>query len=146
MAEHEMIQIAVLQKPPFGDPCNRCGLCCIQATCFLGKAVFDQKAGPCPALETNGSDYSCGLVNNPAHYAPAQTAVRGEALLSAAARLITGQGMGCDTRNPDEPRNPIYKKFLSDTYRELAPAVLNALSLWVTALDQEEPCKPPPVT
>lgn len=136
-----MTQLPVLQKPAFGQPCNRCGLCCIAEACVLGAAVFNQLDGPCPALETNGTDYSCGLVARPAHYAPAQTAARGEELLRDAARLITGQAMGCDCRDPDGPGNPAYDEFLSCARQKIAHVFHALIFLWVNNGGKEDPCE-----
>ncbi len=49
-------------KPAVGEACNRCGVCCAAETCPLGRLVFRQKAGPCPALAWTGDGYACELV------------------------------------------------------------------------------------
>jgi hypothetical protein len=52
-------------KPPYGQPCNGCGQCCMNELCPLGNAVFKRWDGPCPALESEGERYACGLVKHP---------------------------------------------------------------------------------
>lgn len=89
-------------KPPFGSPCNGCGLCCTEALCVLGAYVFEKLEGPCPALEWHDGKSGCGLVKSPRLHAPVRTAVKGAEQMSQAAAELIGRGMGCDSNTPDE--------------------------------------------
>lgn len=42
--------VALPDKPRFGTPCNGCGVCCSMEICIVGKLVFPDRPGPCPAL------------------------------------------------------------------------------------------------
>lgn len=57
-------------KPPAGQPCNGCGVCCALETCPAARLRFLRKTGPCPALEWAAADshYRCGLLTRPGHY------------------------------------------------------------------------------
>lgn len=70
--------LLVLQKPPYKDPCNRCGQCCRRSPCGVAKSLIQAKAGqPCAALETNDDgSTSCGLIVRPFHYAMNASLVR----------------------------------------------------------------------
>lgn len=50
------------EKPPFGAPCNGCGVCCIAELCQIGSAAFGDIPGPCPALQFHHGRFWCGLV------------------------------------------------------------------------------------
>jgi len=40
-----------IDKPPRGEPCNGCGLCCRLELCEIGAMAFgDDQPAPCPAL------------------------------------------------------------------------------------------------
>ena len=85
--------LPVLQKPPFGEPCNSCGECCKAAPCMLGRAVFEQDDGLCPGLYVEDGMYQCGLISHPSRYARRQAAIHGEGTLKAAAALLIGLGL-----------------------------------------------------
>jgi hypothetical protein len=98
------------KKPPHGQPCNGCGLCCMGSLCPLAAWVFEgdrhggHHEGPCPALERNGAGFACGLITNPATHALAHTLRAGGARrASEAAALLNGAGSGCDARINGEP-------------------------------------------
>lgn len=59
-----------LPKPPEGEPCNGCGVCCALETCPAARLRFLQRHGPCPALTWNADEarYRCGLLMQPRHY------------------------------------------------------------------------------
>lgn len=86
-------------KPPTGQPCNGCGLCCLAEPCPLGMLVSRRRRGACAALQWQEGQrrYVCGLVADPA----AALGVRVPWLLrmvSALARRWIAAGVGCDAR------------------------------------------------
>lgn len=64
------LHAAAPDKPTVGQPCNGCGICCVLATCPLGRLRFLRRRGPCPALIWAPDDqrYICGLLAAPQHY------------------------------------------------------------------------------
>lgn len=64
-----MNELVVLNKPKFGEPCNRCGECCRLSLCALGEMYFGEGPAPCPALELDGDIFACGLLRRADHYA-----------------------------------------------------------------------------
>jgi len=83
-------------KPPHGQPCNNCGLCCHISQCKISVAMFGGGAVPCPALVKAGERYVCGIVTS--------LEERSDASLHAtAAKIILGAGRGCDCRINGEP-------------------------------------------
>jgi hypothetical protein len=122
-------------KPPVGDPCNGCGGCCLRTLCPLGAAIFGHEKGPCPALETvNHIDFECGLVVHPEKYNPMRTFVVGRAVMSNAAALLVGVGVGCDAFVDGEDTDEMKRELKARWKRlGLAPnswAVKNALRVW----------------
>ena len=86
-------------KPAVGEACNRCGVCCAAETCPLGRLVFRQKAGPCPALAWTGDGYSCELVVVPERHLRFLR-ILPHALSRLAARVFRrwiAAGVGCDS-------------------------------------------------
>src|SRR5688572_8418484 len=60
-------------KPLYGEPCNGCGICCMQEICPPGLEIFEHIRGhqlkaeqPCPALEYNSQTkrFDCLLAHN----------------------------------------------------------------------------------
>jgi hypothetical protein len=90
-------------KPPYGAPCNHCGLCCQQAICRTGRLVLGDVHGACPALIEEGDGFLCGLMVRP-HYAPVRTRIEGAERMRNAAKLLIGAGVGCCARAADEPK------------------------------------------
>lgn len=92
-----------MEKPPYGSPCNGCGVCCQNEICPLGQIAFPHAQAPCPALEKQADRYVCGLVASPQTYAPIRASVYGVEALREAAAIGVGADIGCDTRMmPDE--------------------------------------------
>lgn len=86
-------------KPPEGQPCNGCGVCCILETCPAARLRFLQANGPCPALEWSVAEkcYRCGLLVDPARYVGWLPAAASNAARRLFARWISaGQGCDCD--------------------------------------------------
>lgn len=102
-------------KPPYGSPCNGCGRCCQAVVCNFGLAVLKiasaDRVQPCPALEERpDGSFACGLVRSPAKYAPDIAAVSDVGAMSAAGRLIIGDGIGCDAPTRREAMQPDYRR------------------------------------
>lgn len=118
-------------KPKHGEPCNRCGLCCIATLCPLAVRVFKRAIGPCPAL-SYGADHKsvCGLVATPQNFAIKVVAKSGVEAASAAAALLTGSGTGCDARVNGEAPNRAFYDFLRAWDRRNATKVRAAKKLW----------------
>ncbi|WP_290877489.1 hypothetical protein, partial [Aquabacterium sp.] len=53
-------------KPPEGQPCNGCGVCCLAEPCPVGVLVSRRLTGACKALRWSdaGRRYSCGLLGD----------------------------------------------------------------------------------
>jgi hypothetical protein len=74
------MSLVILQKPPRGEPCNRCGVCCTRELCAIAMGIFrpgagdwyphsDEWAGPCPALEpAENGQTACGVFAHPERY------------------------------------------------------------------------------
>jgi len=97
-------------KPPPGEPCNRCGVCCAAETCPTGRLLFRRRTGPCPALVLYDGCYACELAVAPERHLP----ILPRRLMPLAARLFRrwiAAGTGCDcavmivtaTDNPSRP-------------------------------------------
>jgi hypothetical protein len=99
------------KKPPHGDPCTSCGLCCVATLCPLGRKVFGHELGPCPALMWDEGKSSCGLVREPMKHARLVTMKAGVPAASAAAAHLVGAGTGCDARvNGEKPNHEFYDR------------------------------------
>ena len=97
------------KKPPHGQPCNRCGLCCVATLCPLARHVFRRELGPCPALEYADGQSVCGLVAHPMRHAPRVAFQAGVEAAQAAAEILIGSGTGCDARfNGETPDQDFY--------------------------------------
>ena len=119
------------EKPRYGDPCNGCGMCCQEAPCPLGKIIFDQFQGPCPAIELDGDKVTCGLVANPIAYNFAGVLEYGNEATSQAAALLVGTGVGCDTQANGEIVNPAAVEKLRTSAMRLKREVVNhAKRIW----------------
>lgn len=102
----------MIEKPPYGSPCNSCGLCCENQLCPLGASIFGTWNGPCPALvsESDGKRI-CGVVKNPGLYASIANLLKnGASKMSEAALVLIGHGVGCDAQVEDEPDNPEFRR------------------------------------
>lgn len=84
-------------KPPEGEPCNGCGVCCLLETCPLARLRFLQAKGPCPALAWSASEkrYLCGLLVNPEKYIGWRPATGNKIARRLLSRWISA-GQGCD--------------------------------------------------
>lgn len=108
------------RKPAHGSPCNGCGLCCVATICALGRHVFKQERGPCPALlKTGDNTYTCGVVVN----APS------DELRSAALHLLRA-GEGCDARFNGEWTNREFHKRQDEFDEQNISLTERARRLW----------------
>lgn len=122
---------ALEKKPPHGQPCTRCGLCCVAIVCPLGQVVFRRRAGPCPALRRDAESLSsCGLVDEPAVFAPMVALRAGVEMARAAAKLLIGSTTGCDARFNGEPPDEKFYEKLREFDRRNASALRRARKVW----------------
>jgi hypothetical protein len=108
------------RKPAHGAPCNRCGLCCIATLCDIGRTLFRQERGPCPALQWDGEESRCGILAEPNLPKP----------LADAAALLLYAGRGCDARFNGEPKNETFNATERAYEREHADELRQARDLW----------------
>ena len=100
------------QKATYGSPCNSCGQCCQASLCPLASAILGKPLnadGPCPMLTFKDGDSTCGVVADPAAFAPVKCAIYGVDTMREAALFLIGAGFGCDGQVDDEPGNPEFK-------------------------------------
>jgi hypothetical protein len=92
----------MIEKPKIGEPCNGCGICCMNQVCMNGSYVLklvrnlgEYAPGPCPAIvRRHDGTIACGIVLNPNKYIkkseyPAK-------VLSKYFAFLIGSGSGCD--------------------------------------------------
>jgi hypothetical protein len=90
-------------KPAYKAPCNNCGRCCTSSLCGIGKLMFKTDVAPCPALQWDKDGGSaCGLIADPARYAPTRARAKGVTALREAMKLTQGAGKGCSMPAPGE--------------------------------------------
>ncbi len=118
------------QKPAYGDPCNRCGLCCMTDPCRVAQAVLLLRHGPCPALKSDGlGGFFCGLLSE------LQTPAEQDA-----ARFIIGADVWCDMlRTPEDTairneRLPDLEERMRKQREALTPAARDVVDAWVARL------------
>lgn len=124
----------MLDKPAYGEACNKCGQCCERYPCPVGQVMFNQITGRCPALERDGVQQVCGLVAHPEKYNPFQTAVVGAEAMRKAALVMIGHGTGCDAIFVGERQNEAYRRSKVEEAeagdRPMSPRFLRALQVW----------------
>jgi hypothetical protein len=104
----------MLNKPAHGAPCNSCGLCCINALCPVGEAQFGMRPGPCPAIMPQASGHVlCGLMADPARFAPEKVMRHGAAAVSGSVKMLNGSGEGCDCFMDDEEEDRAFSFYIS---------------------------------
>ena len=114
------------EKPPYGDPCNRCGLCCMTDPCRVAQVVLLQRHGACPALKSDGlGGYVCGLLSE------LQTPAERDA-----ARFVIGADLWCDMlKTPADTavlneRLPLLEATIQKQRLALTPAARKVVDTW----------------
>lgn len=87
------------QKPDYGQPCNRCGICCIRERCPVSEILFGENSRVCPALEWDENGSRCGLIASPMKHAPAWVIKHGVATFTQVVKQIIGADTMCDCGN-----------------------------------------------
>jgi hypothetical protein len=85
-------------KPPVGQACNGCGVCCADEPCPLGQLASRRRRGRCSALawDERLGLYRCGLLTRPAEHLP-RALRRLAPWLERLARRWIAAGRGCDS-------------------------------------------------
>ena len=94
-----MLHAEAPPKPPFGAPCNGCGVCCASEPCPVGILVSKRRKGACRALQWDAEPklYRCGVVQAPQQFFPwVPTGAR--SLVAWLARRWIAAGSGCDCK------------------------------------------------
>lgn len=126
------------EKPPYGADCNRCGACCIAILCPLGTRLFRRTTGPCPALTFSPGRADCGLVLEPARFAPPiPLAVAGPGKLAEAAAILIGAGAGCDAAVAGEALDPDARQRIDRIAAARRLVAAEALGLWIGAIPKQ---------
>lgn len=104
------------EKAPYGQPCNSCGRCCAAGPCPLGRVIFGQERGLCPALVTirGTGKYFCGLVVAAPSFLPAAVARCGRIQTQSAAAFIISAGLGCDALDAGEAYDRGYADMMAE--------------------------------
>jgi hypothetical protein len=121
----------MLEKPPYGSPCNFCGRCCEDELCGLAKRVFGPRLGPCPALSEYGEGFGCGLILAPERYAPVAASHHGVEAMREAAALLCAANAGCDAIGQDEIVDEAVRAKVLNATRSLPEAEIErARGMW----------------
>ena len=117
------------QKPSHGDPCNGCGACCMAMRCPIGEILF----GPgdrCPALTPRLPELVCGVIADPARYAPDVVAKHGAEAASASASILLGAGTGCDAQLEGERYSLRFGAVMRAYSEAMADQIKDAKAIW----------------
>jgi hypothetical protein len=121
----------MIEKPPYGQPCNKCGQCCEDMPCPLGSLIFQQSEGACPALQTNkDGTRTCGLVSEPEQYAPFRTFIVGKEQMQKSASFLIGADSGCDALRADEVMDSAFRYQLHQNAQKRKQHALAAAVDW----------------
>ncbi|MCK6419872.1 MAG: hypothetical protein L6Q73_03075 [Aquabacterium sp.] len=92
-----VLHVQAPPKPPVGQPCNGCGVCCAWQPCPLGMVVSRRRHGRCSALRWVDEErrYRCGVLWAPSTYLPGPLRWLEPLLARLALRWIAA-GSGCD--------------------------------------------------
>lgn len=83
-------------KPPAGQPCNGCGVCCAAEPCPVGILVSRRRTGRCRALVWQQGCYRCGMATQTLRHLPRPLRWLAPVARRAALRWISA-GSGCDS-------------------------------------------------
>lgn len=132
-----------LEKPPYGGPCNSCGLCCVVQQCPLSVLVFGSR-DLCPALGEipNKKGLFCGLASRPdVFFDIKDTDKLSPDIASRAAGLLIGAGIGCDAREVTEEVSPETSRriaeYLDKSSKETAGAAFKVVAFLIQKLRPE---------
>ena len=86
------------KKPPLGQSCNGCGVCCAVTTCPLAKIFIWQWRGACRALlwDEGAQRYQCGLLQSPRIFLPYLPQMWENSFKRYTRRMIAA-GIACDS-------------------------------------------------
>ena len=101
---HQVIHIRpeAPPKPPEGQPCNGCGVCCLAEPCPVGMLVSRKRRGACELLRWSDAEgrYLCGLLVEVGGPGPVRSASFWRRVWPrvwrAWARRLISAGSGCD--------------------------------------------------
>lgn len=132
MSRAALVPRSVMErKPPHGQPCTRCGACCIVVLCPLAQAVFGFEQGPCPALEFDDDrNSSCGLIAHPEQHDPVRVAAYGRENVQDASRHLIGSGNGCCARFNGEPEDKPFNRRMDALDLQVAETTTLAKRVW----------------
>lgn len=82
------------RKPPEGEACNGCGLCCAVELCALAIEFLEAAAAPCPAMEFADGRFWCGLARRPSRHLG--TPAASNRLIRPMVHAALSIGEGCD--------------------------------------------------
>jgi len=89
----ELVDVAVKNKPRFGERCNHCGYCCLVEVCAVGKEWTGRTIGPCKLLV--GEDPKQSNYDPDKHYCT--LAIELEEM-----KKVIGAGSGCCAETQNE--------------------------------------------
>ena len=97
-----------IKKPKIGEPCNGCGICCINQVCMNGSYVLklvnrlgESVPGPCPAIVKHpDGKIDCGIILHPNKYI--KSSQYPAKILSKYFAHLIGAGNGCDELLDDD--------------------------------------------
>jgi hypothetical protein len=77
-------------KPPLGETCTGCGVCCLAEPCPVGMLITFKRSGACNALRWDDAEhrYRCGLM---------QDVAGSHTPWARLARRLIAAGAGCDS-------------------------------------------------
>lgn len=88
----------ILRKPPYGAPCNGCGLCCHREVCAIGIKYFGDVPAPCPGLVWRNDKYRCAVMEAEEEMIQENPALTPKTTI----KQMLGGGMGCDATTEEE--------------------------------------------
>jgi hypothetical protein len=93
----------------------------------MGQLLFERTSGSCPALRFTDQSAECGLMTDPAAFAPVRAAIHGVKKMREAAKRIIGAGTGCHASYEREPLDETFPQRQRTLSRKQA---LEYLRVW----------------